>query len=120
MNTSIKQKEEYVLRDSGQREYFSSGMARDIRNGKGRFDLISPIALWRLAQVYEKGAAKYSPRNWEKGTAFSRFIDSALRHIVQYMRGMRDEDHLAQAAWNLFSIMHLESTHPEFDDIPKY
>jgi len=113
-------KDKFTLKDSGEREEFKSGMVRDTRVGKGRFDLISPLALQRLAMIYEKGAIKYDDRNWEKGSSFSRTIDSAFRHIVQYMMGMKDEDHLAQAAWNLFAVMHLEETMPWFDDMPHY
>lgn len=80
--------------------------------------MITPFALERLAVIYEKGAVKYTVRNWEKGMPFSRFIDSAVRHINQFMMGRKDEDHLAQAAWNLFAIMHLQRTKPELDDIP--
>jgi hypothetical protein len=110
----------FVVKDSGQREEFPSGMVRDTREEKGRYDLITPFALKRLALVYERGAKKYAARNWEKGGPFSRFIDSAIRHIESYKLGMVDEDHLAQAAWNLFAVMHLERTHPELDDMPHY
>lgn len=113
-------KDKFDLKDNGKREEFKSGMVRDTRVGKGRFDLISPFALQRLAKIYEKGAIKYEDRNWEKGSPFSRTIDSAFRHIVQYMMGMKDEDHLAQAAWNLFAVMHLEQTMPWMDDMPNY
>ncbi len=112
-------KDKFTLEDSGKREESESGMVRDARGGKGRFDLMSPIALLRIARVYEKGAEKYEDRNWEKGREFSRFIDSALRHINQYLAGETTEDHLAQGAWNLMAVMHLETTHPEMDDIPK-
>lgn len=108
----------YELKDSGERRKFDSGMVRDVTTGKGRFDLLSFIALVRLVAVYEKGAKKYKDRNWEKGAPFTSFIDSALRHITQWMLGYEDEDNLAQAAWNLFSIMHLQETHPELDDRP--
>lgn len=110
----------YILKDSGQREVFESGMIRDSRVGKGRFDLISPIALRRLALVYEKGALKYSPRNWEKGAPLSRFLDATLRHLNQFKEGMRDEDHLAQAAWNIFAMMHFEELRPDLNDLPNY
>jgi len=112
--------DKFTLKDSGQRESFDSGMVRDTREGKGRFDLISPIALRRLAVIYEKGAIKYEPRNWEKGAPFSRFMDSALRHLNQYKEGRRDEDHLAQACWNLFCILHFSETKPELNDLPDY
>lgn len=110
----------FITGDSGQRESFPSGMVRDVRHGKGRFDLVTPIGLRRLAQVYERGAAKYDDRNWEKGSPLSRFIDSAERHINDYKCGLRDEDHLAQASWNLFAVMHLEATRPELQDMPTY
>ena len=106
------------MRDSRPRETFDSGAVREIRSGKGRYDLVSEIALFRLARVYEKGSFKYTPRNWEKGMPFHLFVDSAKRHIAQYTLGDKAEDHLAQAAWNLFSLMHLEITHPEFNDMP--
>ena len=38
----------------------------------------------------------------------SRYIDSALRHLYQYIEGKRDEDHLGQAMWNLHSALHGE------------
>ncbi len=107
--------------DSGKREKFATGAVRDVREGKGRFDLVSPFALMRLARWYEAGARKYSERNWEKGIPFSRCLDSALRHLIKYQMGMRDEDHLAAAAWNVFAIMHFEETgRRDLDDLPKY
>lgn len=99
---------------------------RDSRAGKGRFDLITPIGLRRLAVIFERGAIKYESRNWEKGFPISRYLDSAERHINQYKEGLRDEDHLAQAAWNLFTAMHTEDMvrrgllPPELNDLPTY
>jgi hypothetical protein len=113
-------KDKFILKDSGKRDEFNTGMVRDARVGKGRFDLFSPFALQRIAMIFEKGAIKYEDRNWEKGSPFSRTLDSAIRHIMQYMMGMEDEDHLAQAAWNIMAIMHLQKTMPELDDMPHY
>lgn len=110
----------FVTKDSGKREKHPTGAVRDIQEGKGRYDLISPFAIKRIAGVYERGSEKYADRNWEKGFVFSRCLNSALRHIFQYMMGMRDEDHLAQAAWNLMALLHFEETHPELDDMPHY
>lgn len=115
-----KTSESLPVKDSGKRAKFSSGAVRDVQLGKGRFDLISPFALFRLALIYEKGAVKYAPRNWEKGIPISRTLNSAIRHIVEHMMGMQDEDHLAQAAWNLIAIMHFEATMPELNDLPQY
>lgn len=117
---------QFIIKDSGKREKHFNGAVRDIREGKGRFDLISPIALKRLASIYERGAKKYDDRNWEKGMTISRFLDSALRHINQYIEGYRDEDHLAQAAWNVFAAIHMEEMvqrgllPKEINDLPNY
>lgn len=115
-----------AVKDSGVRENFSTGSVRDTREGKGRFDLISPIALERLAKHYENGAKKYGDRNWEKGQSLSRYADSALRHMNKVMLGLQDEDHLAAAVWNLMCIMHTQSQitagnlPEELDDLPSY
>jgi len=117
----------YILRDSGERREYSTGSVRDRQRGKGRYDLFSPIAMRRIADVYEKGAVKYAARNWEKGQPIAAsFLDSALRHIYQNLEGLRDEDHLAQAAWNLIAAIHVETCiqrgllPPELDDRPSY
>lgn len=93
---------------SGAREKFATGSVRDTRAGKGRYDLITPIGLKRLAQHYENGAAKYGDRNWERGQPVSRFLDSALRHLYAHLGGDRSEDHLAAAAWNCLGAIHME------------
>lgn len=98
----------FITKDSGEREEFPTGSRRDTRKGKGRYDLIPPAALARLAAVYERGAEKYGDWNWSKGQNLSRFADSALRHLMQFLDGDRTEDHAAQAAWNLFSLMATE------------
>ncbi len=94
--------------DSGQRQSFATGSVRDTRAGKGRYDLISPLALRRLARHYENGAVKYGDRNWEKGQQIMRYIDSAIRHLYAYVEGKRDEDHLAAAMWNAAGAIHTE------------
>lgn len=111
-----------ILDDTGKRITYGEGKAiREPCEGKGRFDLISPFALKRLAKHYENGSKKYADRNWEKGMPFSRYVDSALRHLSQYVAGMENEDHLAAAAWNIFAIMHhQELGQTELDDMPHY
>ena len=109
----------YITKDSGQREEYTTGAKRDVQANKGRYDLISPVALRRLAGVLERGSVKYGDRNWEKGIPMSRCLSSALRHLFQYSEGMRDEDHLAQAMWNVMAMIHFEETKPELNDLPK-
>lgn len=122
----MKSKKKYELKDSGKRKEFESGAVRDLRDGKGRYDLISPIALRRWALICESGAKKYSERNWEKGMPVMRFLDSAVRHIYKHIEGKRDEDHLAQAMWNVSCAIHtIEMVErgllpKELDDRPNY
>lgn len=108
--------------DGGQRISYGEGKAiREPSAGKGRYDLITPFGIMRLAKWYELGSKKYEDRNWEKGMPFSRYIDSAKRHIDKYIMGMTDEDHLAAAVWNLLAIIHHEELgQTEFDDMPHY
>lgn len=116
----VKASEKIV--DGGKRMSYGEGLAeREPADGKGRYDLITPFGIRRLAIWCELGAKKYADRNWEKGMPFSRYIDAAKRHLDKYIMGMTDEDHLAAAAWNILSIMHHEELGQlEFDDMPHY
>lgn len=107
-----------ALKDSGDRTQFETGAVRDMHAGKGRFDLLPMCVLHRLAQHYEAGCVKYGDRNWEKGIPAHSFADSAMRHIVKYMDGQTDEDHLIAAIWNLCGLAWTEEKKPEMMDIP--
>lgn len=100
---------DYEMKDSGVRRESTTGAVRDRAKGKGRFDLISPEFLQRLANVMEKGALKYDDRNWEKGMPLSWYMDSAQRHLNQYLAGKRDEDHLGQAGFNVMALVHTDA-----------
>ena len=98
-----------TIKDSGARTEFATGSLRDKRVGKGRFDLLPILALVRLAKHFEGGAVKYGDRNWEKGQPLSCYMDSALRHAFKYLLGLRDEDHLTAASWNLMCLAETET-----------
>lgn len=89
------------FKDSGDRQKFDTGANRDMQVGKGRFDLAPPYVAMFLARIYEVGCLKYGDRNWEKGIPIERYIDSALRHLLKYQAGLRDEPHLSMALWNV-------------------
>lgn len=118
---------EWHTKDSGVRETMETGSQRDSREGKGRYDLLSPFALQRLAGVYERGAVKYDARNWELGQAQMRYFDSAIRHLMNWYEGKEDEDHLAQAMWNVAAMVHQDELirrgverYEALDDRPTY
>lgn len=97
-----------TIKKSLDRESFETGAVRNSAVGKGRFDLLSFEGMRRLALVLEEGAKNYPERNWELGIPVSRCLESALRHIFQYMDGHKDEDHLGQAFWNLMVAVTME------------
>ena len=114
------------MKDSGERRTFASGAQRDRGTLKPRPDLISPHAQMREGMIFALGAEKYDTRNWERGMPISECLASAQRHIEQWKRGDIDEDHLAQARWNLGAILHYEEEiaagrmDPAIDDMPHY
>jgi hypothetical protein len=98
-------KASFIVKDSGAREEYDSGMVRDTAEGKPDYTLIldGPM-LERYAEHLTKGAKKYSARNWMKAQGdaeLERFRQSALRHMLQWLRGDDDEDHAAAVYFNI-------------------
>ena len=102
----------FVTKDSGQRIDYSTGMRRDTQTGKPRFDLLLPALqkydqtmIYRWAELMARGAVKYGERNWEKAATpeeLSRFMGSALRHMMQWLGGVDDgEDHASAVFFNI-------------------
>lgn len=100
---------QFELKDSGTRTEFDTGAVRDAQAGKGRMDLLPVRAITSVARVFEAGAVKYGADNWRKGIPLNRYVDSGMRHLMKYMMGMRDEDHLHQAIWNLMCLSETQS-----------
>jgi len=99
---------EGTMKDSGQRQRFSTGAVRDTALDKPRPDLISPFAMDRLGEWLRAGAEKYTPRNWEQGIPISRCLASLYRHLLAYQRNEMDEDHMAAVMCNAMFILHTE------------
>lgn len=114
------------MHDSGERQEFTTGAVRDAAGDKPRPDLFSPFALERVGQWLGLGAKKYAERNWEKGMPISRVIASLMRHLLAYMMGRKDEDHMAAVATNAMFILHYEAMikrgvlPAELNDMPNY
>ena len=107
------------IKSNGEMTVFASGAVRDAKTGKGRCDLLPACVLLRLAKHYERGAERFGPYNWQKGIPCHSFADSALRHMLKYMDGWTDEDHLIAAIWNLCGLAWTEEKLPELMDIPE-
>lgn len=89
--------------------------------GKLRYDLISPLALRNIAEVYTHGCQKYDARNWEKGLPFMEVFASLQRHAWAWAAGENLDTesglpHMAHVAWNAMAILHLAVTKPGMDD----
>ena len=100
----------FVVKDSGKREEFSSGMVRDTTEGKVDYTrLLAGPMFKRWAEHLSKGATKYPDvapgvANWtlaEGIPEYIRFRESALRHFLQWVEGDRDEDHAAAVFFNI-------------------
>jgi hypothetical protein len=101
----------YITKDSGKRQEFSTGMQRDTNDDKIRFDLITPLdvpyeeqMITRWAALMTRGAKKYDARNWEQSCTveeLERFRESAFRHFMQWYFMMEDEDHASATFFNI-------------------
>ena len=96
---------DFEVKDSGQRELFSSGMVRDTSAGKVDYTLVLDGPMFkRWAEHLTKGAVKYKKRNWMQARGveeYERFKESALRHYDAYLEGQPDEEHAAGVFFNI-------------------
>jgi hypothetical protein len=100
---------EYLLKDGGSRQTYSTGAQKEDYSkteGKGAYHLLPILAIREVAEIFRKGALKYTENNWLKGIPLSRFIDSGKRHLDQEWEGLIDERHIGQAAWNILCYLH--------------
>lgn len=109
---------DYITKVDESRTHYDSGAQRSGKTGKGRYDLWPVEAKRRVSIKYQQGAEAYGERNWEKGIPYSSLIDSAQRHIDQFLDRDSTEDHLAAAVWNLNALMHFEKWRPDLDNRP--
>ena len=98
---------------------FDTGAIRDDATGKGRYDLLPFAAIHALAQHCERGALHYGERNVDKGIPQHSFIDSAMRHLSQYVQGDPEDYHLVAALWNIAWACEQEAKRPEMIDLPE-
>jgi len=114
-----------VKKSGGVERDFGTGGIRDAGVGKGRYDLLPMLALFRLSRHFENGAKRYKERNWELGLPLSVYWDSAFRHLIKVMIGLEEEDHEAAALWNVACFIEtkmrieLDILPKTLDDMPK-
>lgn len=75
--------------------------------------------LLETAIHFEDGAKKYDDNNWKKGIPTSVFVDSAVRHLLKFMRGDTDEPHHRSVCWNLMCAFWTAENKPELNSYLK-
>lgn len=101
---------DFVVKDSGERQSFETGMVRDTSEGKGSPSSLPFNAITRLSKHLELGCRnKYPKNNYKLGSPASRFFDSAFRHLIAWAANTDpSEDHLAACLFNVAGIIELE------------
>jgi len=62
-------------------------------------------AFERVIKRFQLGEKKYSRLNFRNCEDYKTYEESALRHLIQFLNGKTDEDHLAACIVNLLIIM---------------
>ena len=88
------------------------------------YHLLPPELLEGVATVLQFGAAKYAPRNWEKGYNWSLNFAAMQRHLWAWWGGETldpetQSNHMTAAAWHALVLLEFSKIHPEFDDRPR-
>jgi hypothetical protein len=122
---------EFETKDSGQRIDLANGMVRDTSEGKEDYTLLLDGPLFkRWAELLTRGAVKYGKRNWCKALKSAdkvareetkaRFKESAMRHMMQWLQGNRDEDHAAAVLFNLNGYEAMLDTDPPMHTLERH
>lgn len=72
-----------------------------------RFDLLNPVAMFRLAGILSEGAEKYGDDNWRQIQRRSH-LNHALTHIMAELAGDTQDDHLGHAFCRLMFALGVE------------
>jgi len=88
-----------------------NGGNRDSAEDKLDYTLLPIPALNRITQHYVNGVKKYKRDNWKKLSTpedIERYKQSMFRHLIQYLEGQDNEDHLAALVWNAMALLYFE------------
>ena len=104
-------------------EYVVENIATGAKKGQklARFDLIPQYPLWKLAELYGRGAQKYAEHNWRHGYQWSLSFAACMRHLWSFWGG-EDNDpetgmpHVTCAAFHAFALTQFMKDYQEGDD----
>jgi hypothetical protein len=91
--------------------------------GKLPYHLLPSDAIEEIVKVLDFGAARYAPRNWERGMAWSRPFSALMRHMWAWWRGQEtdpetDYSHLAHAGCCVLFLLAYQLRRVGSDDRP--
>jgi len=97
----------------------------DITDDKNMLQLMPPLAIERIAEIFTYGSKKYSEWNWAKGLEYSRLYGALQRHMTAWYKGENidletGKSHLAHAGCCLMMLLELEELRPDMDDRPQH
>ena len=72
--------------------------------------------LLEVSKHFEEGAEKYGENNWQKGLPVKRYVDSAVRHYLKWLRGDTDEPHDRAFCWNIMCAIWTCKHKPELNE----
>lgn len=76
--------------------------------------------MWLEVSIhFEEGAKKYGEYNWQKGIPTSRYINSAVRHYLKWLRGDTDEPHHRAFVWNILCCIWTSENKPQCEEYGK-
>lgn len=91
-----------------------------------RVGLIPTDELLEVAELYGKGAAKYSDGNWRKGYPWHLSFDALCRHLFAWWGGEEfdngeggtGQEHLDAVVFHALALKWFRKHRPQFDDRP--
>ena len=95
-----------------------SGFLRVALDAFDGYDSWSEMFL-EVAKHFAEGCEKYGENNWKLGIPAGRYVDSAVRHYLKYLRGDEDERHDRAFCWNILCCIWTCKHKPELNDYSK-
>lgn len=72
-----------------------------------RFDLIPPFAVIAIAKVMYEGLSNHEKDGWKK-VPKEKHLNNALAHLLFYMAGDRQDDHLEHALCRIAFLVNIK------------
>lgn len=119
----IAQRDKDLRAKAASRSPDGNAEGRKDDTGKVPYDLLAPEFLSGTAEILAFGAAKYAPRNWEKGMVWSRPFSAMMRHMWAWWAGEQTDpetgkSHLWHAACCVMFLVAYEQRKTGRDDRP--